>query len=251
MKKYLALTLIIIASTLSGCGVQNDGLFHQTLVAPFIFLIQYFADFFGNSYGMGIIMVTLCVRLALMPLMFYSFKKQRKVQYKTKQLKPVTDRINKNMREATTPEERQQYTQELMQLYQREGISPVNAGCLPIIIQMPILMALYFAISHNSAIASQSFLWFSLGTPNIIMAIIAAALYYVQMKVSVHYMAEETKSQMKILSVISPLMILIPSLTLPAAMPLYWATGAIIMIIQQYLSNKYFDYQEEEMITIK
>ena len=108
-------------------------------------------------------------------------------------------------------------------------------------------MALYFAISHNNAIASQSFLWFGLGTPNIVLAIIAAAMYYFQMKVSVHYMAEETKSQMKIMSVISPFMILIPSLTLPTAMPLYWATGAIIMIIQQYLSNKYFDYHEESL----
>ncbi|WP_414052066.1 membrane protein insertase YidC [Macrococcus animalis] len=247
MEKYLALTIIIIASTLGGCEVQNEGLFHKTLVKPFIFLIQYFADFFGNSYGMGIIMVTLCVKIVLMPLMFYSFKKQRKVQYKTKQLKHITERINKSIREAATPEERQQYTQELLKLYQREGISPVNSGCLPVLIQIPILMALYFAISHNNAISSQSFLWFGLGTPNIILAIIAAAMYYFQMKVSVHYMAEETKSQMKIMSVISPLMILIPSLTLPAAMPLYWATGAIIMIIQQYLSNKYFDYHEESL----
>lgn len=100
-------------------------------------------------------MVTLCVRIVLMPLMFYSFKKQRKVQYKTKQLKPVTERINKSIREAATPEERQQYTQELLKLYQREGISPVNSGCLPVLIKIPILMALYFAISHNNAIASQ------------------------------------------------------------------------------------------------
>nr|WP_232751429.1 membrane protein insertase YidC [Macrococcus caseolyticus] len=151
------------------------------------------------------------------------------------------------MREAATPEERQQYTQELLKLYQHEGISPVNSGCLPVLIKIPILMALYFAISHNNAIASQNFLWFGLGTPNIILAIIVAVMYYLQMKVSVHYMAEETKSQMKIMSVISPLMILIPSLTLPAAMPLYWATGAILMIIQQYLSNKYFDYHEESL----
>ncbi|WP_414054596.1 membrane protein insertase YidC [Macrococcus equi] len=251
MKKYFALTIIMIALLLSGCGVQNEGLFHQSLVEPFIFLIKYFAQFFGNSFGIGIILVTLCVRILLMPLMFYSFKKQRMVQYKTKKFKPETDRINKKLREATTPEERQKYTQELMALYKREGINPVNTGCLPVLIQMPILMALYFAISHNSDIAKQSFLWFSLGTPNILMGIIAAVLYYLQMKLSLRYISGEMKSQMKLMAFISPLMILIPSLTLPAAMPVYWATGAVIMIIQQYLSNKYFDYHEEELISNK
>ncbi|MGK0577906.1 membrane protein insertase YidC [Macrococcus sp. 18KM583] len=251
MKKYFALTIIMIALLLSGCGVQNEGLFHQSLVEPFIFLIKYFAQFFGNSYGIGIILVTLCVRILLMPLMFYSFKKQRMVQYKTKKFKPETDCINKKLREATTPEERQKYTQELMALYKREGINPVNSGCLPVLIQMPILMALYFAISHNSDIAKQSFLWFSLGTSNILMGIIAAALYYLQMKLSLRYISGEMKSQMKLMAFISPLMILIPSLTLPAAMPVYWATGAVTMIIQQYLSNKYFDYHEEELISNK
>lgn len=251
MKQYFALTILMTALLLSGCGVQNEGLFHHSLVEPFIFLIQYFARFFGNSYGAGIILVTLCVKILLMPLMFYSFKKQRMVQYKTKQFKPETDHINKNLREAATPEERQKYTQELMTLYKREGINPVNSGCLPILIQMPILMALYFAISHNSEIAKQSFLWFSLGMPNILMGLFAAILYYLQVKISMRYVSKEMKSQIKLMSFLSPLMILIPSLTLPAAIPIYWATGAVVMIIQQYLSNKYFDYQEEELISEK
>lgn len=251
MKKYFAVTIAIISLFLGGCGVQNEGWFHQSLVEPFIFLIQYFAQFFGNSYGIGIILVTLCVRILLMPLMFYSFKKQRKVQYKTKQFKPEIDSINKKLREATTPEERQKYTQRLMDLYKREGINPMNTGCLPVLIQMPILMALYFAIAHNSAIAKQSFLWFSLGTPNILMGIIAAVLYYLQIKLSMLYMTEEMKLQTKPMLFISPLMIFIPSLTLPAAMPVYWAAGAFIIMIQQYLSNKYFDYHEEEPLSSK
>ncbi|ULG74463.1 membrane protein insertase YidC [Macrococcus brunensis] len=245
MKKLLSLVMLFIALILSGCGVQNEGFFHQTFVEPFIFLIKYFAEFFGNSYGIGLIMVTLCVRVLMMPLMFYSFKSQRKVQYKTKKLKPEIDALNKRMREAETPEERQQMTQELMKLYSEHGISPVNKGCLPILIQMPILTALYFAISHNDELASQTFMWFSLGTPNILMALIAAGMYYLQMKLSNQYMPEEMQPQMKIMTLISPLMILMPSLTLPAAMPLYWAAGAIVMMVQQYLSNKYFDYYEE------
>ncbi|TDM15752.1 membrane protein insertase YidC [Macrococcus bovicus] len=245
MKKLLSFILVGLVFVLSGCAPQNDGLFHQLLVEPFIIFIKFFADFFDGSYGMGIILVTLCVRILMMPLMFYSFKKQRKAQFRMKKFKPEIDAINKKMKEAATPEEQNMYTRELMALHRKNGTSPINSGCLPILIQMPILTALYFAISHNDELGSQNFLWFNLGTPDMSMALIAAFLYYVQVKLSMKYLPEDTPAQMKMMTYISPLMILIPSLSLPAAMPLYWAAGAFVAMLQQYLSNRYFDYEEE------
>lgn len=257
MKKYLLGLLVVLPLFLGGCGPQDNGLFHKTLVEPFIAMIKFFAGFFDNSYGMGLIIVTLIVRFVVMPFMFYSFKKQKKTQVKMKLIRPEMDAINKKIKSATTQEEKTQYTQEMMQLYRKHDVSPVNMGCLPILIQMPILMALYFAISHNPELASQNFLWFNLGTKDLTMTIIAGAMYLVQSLLSLRYMpapdendsdmAKQMNSQMKMMVFLSPAMILFVGLNMPAALPLYWAVGAVVLILQQYLSNRYFNYHEDEL----
>lgn len=248
MKKlYTVLAFLAITLLLGGCAPQEGGMFHSTFVEPFVYLIEFFASFFNNSYGIGIIIVTLCVRLIVMPFMLRSFKGQKKMQFKMKQLKPEIDEINKKMKAAKDDQERTQYSQEMMALYKDNNVNPLNMGCLPMLIQMPILMALYFAISHNDAFASHSFAWFNLGTPDIFMALIAGALYLLQAYLSTRYLPEESNEQMKYIMYLSPIMILIVSMNTPAALPLYWSASAIVLIIQQYISNKYFNYHEEEM----
>lgn len=250
MKKlYTVLAFLAVSILLSGCAPQEGGVFYTSLVEPFIYLIKFFASFFNNSYGIGIIIVTICVRLIVMPFMLRSFKGQKKMQFKMKKIKPQMDEINKKMKSAKDEQERAQYSQEMMTLYKEHGINPLGMGCLPMIIQMPILMALYFAISHNDALASHSFAWFNLGTPNIFMALIAGALYLLQAYLSTKYLPEESNGQMKYIMYISPIMIFIVSMSTPAALPLYWSASAIVLIVQQYISNKYFNYHEDELQT--
>lgn len=250
MKKlYTVLAFLVVSILLSGCAPQEGGVFYNSLVEPFIYLIKFFASFFNNSYGIGIIIVTICVRLIVMPFMLRSFKGQKKMQFKMKKIKPQMDEINEKMKSAKNEQERAQYSQEMMALYKEHGINPLGMGCLPMIIQMPILMALYFAISHNDALASHSFAWFNLGTPNIFMALIAGALYLLQAYLSTKYLPEESNGQMKYIMYISPIMIFIVSMSTPAALPLYWSASAIVLIVQQYISNKYFNYHEDELQT--
>lgn len=250
MKKlYTVLAFLAVSILLSGCAPQEGGVFYNSLVEPFIYLIKFFASFFNNSYGIGIIIVTICVRLIVMPFMLRSFKGQKKMQFKMKKIKPQMDEINEKMKSAKDEQERAQNSQEMMALYKEHGINPLGMGCLPMIIQMPILMALYFAISHNDALASHSFAWFNLGTPNIFMALIAGALYLLQAYLSTKYLPEESNGQMKYIMYISPIMIFIVSMSTPAALPLYWSASAIVLIVQQYISNKYFNYHEDELQT--
>lgn len=250
MKKlYTFLAFLAVSILLSGCAPQEGGVFYNSLVEPFIYLIKFFASFFNNSYGIGIIIVTICVRLIVMPFMLRSFKGQKKMQFKMKKIKPQMDEINEKMKSAKDEQERAQYCQEMMALYKEHGVNPLNMGCLPMIIQMPILMALYFAISHNDALASHSFAWFNLGSPNIFMALIAGALYLLQAYLSTKYLPEESNGQMKYIMYISPIMIFIVSMSTPAALPLYWSASAIVLIIQQYISNKYFNYHEDDLQT--
>ncbi|MCY1028394.1 membrane protein insertase YidC [Mammaliicoccus sciuri] len=250
MKKlYTVLAFLAVSILLSGCAPQEGGVFYTSLVEPFIYLIKFFASFFNNSYGIGIIIVTVCVRLIVMPFMLRSFKGQKKMQFKMKKIKPQMDEINKKMKSAKDEKERAQYSQEMMALYKEHGINPLGMGCLPMIIQMPILMALYFAISHNDALSSHSFAWFNLGTPNIFMALIAGALYLLQAYLSTKYLPGESNGQMKYIMYISPIMIFIVSMSTPAALPLYWSASAIVLIVQQYISNKYFNYHEDDLQT--
>ena len=130
------------------------------------------------------------------------------------------------------PETQKKFQTETMALYQKNGVNPV-AGCLPLLIQMPILIGFYHAISRTQAISADSFLWFELGSkdPLYLLPIIAALTTFVQQKIM---MADTSgqNPQMKMMLYIMPVMIFVFALKLPAALPLYWIVGNIFMIIQ-------------------
>ena len=97
---------------------------------------------------------------------------------------------------------------------------------------MPILMGFYYAIRDSHTIATHNFLWFSLGEANIMMALIAGLIYYLQFRVSLRQMPSDQQQQMKIMGLISPMMIMFISFSAPAALPLYWSTSGLFLIIQ-------------------
>lgn len=115
-------------------------------------------------------------------------------------------------------------------------------------IQMPILIGFYYAIRGSAEIASHSFLWFSLGQPDIWLTAIAGIVYYLQFKVSLANMPKEQQKQMKIMGLLSPVMIVFVSLNAPAALPLYWAIGGSFLIVQTLIA-KYL-YKKEESIAV-
>lgn len=150
------------------------------------------------------------------------------------------------MKEAKTKEEQTQYQQEMMALYQKHGINPLNMGCLPMLIQMPIIMGLYFSILYSADVKSHEFLWFSLGSPDIVMTIIAGIVYLVQARVSLWTVPEQQKAQMKMFIYISPIMIVFISMSSMAALPLYWSVSGALLIIQTYIGRKYYSEHPEK-----
>src|SRR5699024_11314203 len=95
---------------------------------------------------------------------------------------------------------------------------------LPILLQMPVIMALFFALKYPSQggiMEYPDFLWMNLTESNIIMTIIAGLVYLVQAYVSMQFVSEEQQKQMKLFMYISPLMIVWISFISPAALPLY------------------------------
>ena len=244
MKKMKLLSMLGLAVfVLSGCqAVENkEGFFYSIFVKPMEFLLEFFGnDIFSGSYGLAIIAITVLIRLILMPIMLKNYRQQQLMKSKMDAFKPELEEVQKKMKEAKTKEEQMQYQQEMVGLYKKHGINPLNMGCLPMIIQMPIIMGLYFAILYSGEVKTHQFLWFSLGSPDVIMTIIAGLVYLVQARVSLWTVPEQQKAQMKMFIYISPIMIVFISMSSIAALPLYWSVSGALLILQTYIGRKYY-----------
>ncbi|GGJ81909.1 hypothetical protein GCM10007063_00400 [Lentibacillus kapialis] len=108
------------------------------------------------------------------------------------------------------------------------------------LIQMPILIAFYWAIRGTQEITGHQFLWFDLGETDILLTILAVVIYFAQFKVSQIGLEPQQKKQMAFIGLISPVMIGIISLNAPAALPLYWAVGGLFIIGQTLISKKIY-----------
>ncbi len=243
MKKTSLLAAFMLTSVfiLSGCqSAEEEGhFFHDYLVNPFVQLIHSLGEMLGN-YGYAIIVITLAVRLILLPLMLNSMKKQQIMREKMEVVKPEMEEIQKRLKAAKNQEEQRKIQQEMFALYQKHNINPLAMGCLPIFLQMPIWMGLFYAIRISEDIQTANFLWFELGQPDLTMALIAGVMYFFQFKVSMINVTEQQQQQMKIIGLLSPVMILVFSLTTPAALPLYWAVSGLFLIGQTWLSKKWY-----------
>lgn len=244
MKKLKLISMLgLLLMVLTGCqAVENqEGFFYNTFVRPMNWLLEFLGnDLFNGSYGLAIIAITIVIRLILMPFMLKNYRQQSKMKSKMDIVKPKMEEIQERLKAAQTKEEQMAIQQEMLTLYRENGINPLNMGCLPIIIQMPIITGLYFAILYSQDVKVHEFLWFSLGSPDILMTAIAGIVYFIQAKVSLWTVPESQKAQMKLMIYISPIMIVFISFSSMAALPLYWSVSGLILIIQTYIGRKFY-----------
>ena len=243
--KHLRLSglLVVVLLMLTGCqSVENEeGFFYDLFVKPMDSLLDFLGNsVFNGSYGLAIIAITIAIRLVLMPLMLKNYRKQAVMKTKMDIVKPKMEEIQARMKQAKTKEEQMAIQQEMLNVYREHQINPLNMGCLPIIIQMPIIMGLYFAILYSGDVKTHEFLWFNLGSPDFIMTLIAGFIYLIQAQVSLWTVPESQKQQMKWMIYISPIMIMVISFTSMAALPLYWSVGGFILIVQTYIGRKFY-----------
>ena len=241
--------LVGVLLVLTGCqSVENEeGFFYDLFVKPMDSLLDFLGNtVFNGSYGLAIITITVAIRLILMPLMLRNYRKQAVMKTKMDIVKPQMEEIQVKMKAAKTKEEQMAIQQEMLDVYREHQINPLNMGCLPIIIQMPIIMGLYFAILYSGDVKSHEFLWFNLGSPDFIMTLIAGFIYLVQAQVSLWTVPDSQKQQMKWMIYISPIMIMVISFTSMAALPLYWAVGGFILIVQTFIGRKFYSDVPEQ-----
>ncbi|WP_077303058.1 membrane protein insertase YidC [Virgibacillus pantothenticus] len=241
LKKYgvVSLTLLVL---LTGCQADGGMMGFQN---PFPPMIKYVAGLFGDDYGLSIVLITVLIRLLLMPLAFKQIKNGAKMKAKMNQMKPDMDALKqkyKNKQDAASKAEMQQ---EMMKLYQKHQFNPLSSmGCLPMLLQFPVVIAFYHAIRSSQEIATHSFLWFDLGQVDMVLPFVAAAVYFLQSRVSLIGIEEKQKKQMAIMGLISPIMIGFISFSTPAALPLYWAVSGTVLVSQTLLAKKLY-YRED------
>src|SRR5690625_1827552 len=234
--------LVGVVVLLAGCmdirepiNAESTGVWNQYFVYPMSLVIIYFADLFNDNFGLSIIIVTVIVRLLLLPLNVKQLKSSKAMQDIQPQIKELQQKYSS--KDANT---QQKLQQETMALFQKHGVNPL-AGCLPIFIQMPILIAMYHAIMRTEAIKEGSFLWFELGAadPLHILPIIAGGATFFQQKLM---MADNTavsqNPQMKMMLYVMPIMITVFAFMFLAALALYWVVGNLIMVAQTLIIRK-------------
>lgn len=254
MKKKIILFFGLLTTMvlLSGCkSAETEGaFFHDYFVYPFSYLIRTIGTTLNNNYGLAIIVITILVRLVLLPLVLNTTKKQLIMKQKMEIIKPEMEDIQKRLKAAKTKEEQVKIQQEMFELYRKHNFNPFSMGCLPMLLQIPIWMGLYYAIRLSPEISSHSFLWFNLGKTDMILAVIAAIAYYFQFQVSLYSMPAEQQQQMKFIGFLSPVMIFIASLSTSSALALYWVVSGIFLIIQTYFTKIYYQPRLEANIQL-
>lgn len=235
----LSLTLFLAACGTEPITAQSEGFWDGIVIYNFSRVIIWLSDLFGSNYGVGIILFTVLIRILLLPLTHFQTKSMRKMNEVNPQLQELREQYS-----ARDSETQAKLQEETARLYEEAGVNPYM-GCLPLLIQMPVLIALYQAISRTPQLSSGDFLWTNLGQPDpyFIWPILAAVFTLASSKLT--QMSSPTQQGGAIMTYMMPLMILFISISLPSALSLYFVVSNAFSVVQTLLLNNPFKIKRE------
>lgn len=247
MKKYKRLLLmaglVMLVFVLSACGTapiseSSTGIWDRYIVYYFAEAIKFLSV--GGNSGIGIILFTLVIRVILLPLMHFQTKSMRKTQELQPQMKALQEKYA-----SKDPETQRLFKEEQQRLYSENGVNPY-AGCLPLLVQMPIMMALYQSISRVPELKEGSFLWLNLASPDpyLILPILAAVFTFASSYLTSMSQLESNAS-LKIMNYVMPVMIFMMGLNLASGLSLYWVISNAFSVGQTLLLNNPFKIRAE------
>ncbi|ALS02394.1 hypothetical protein ATZ33_13660 [Enterococcus silesiacus] len=247
MKKYKRLLLmaglVTLVLVLSACGTapineSSTGIWDRYIVYYFAEAIKFLS--ISANTGIGIILFTLVIRIILLPLMHFQTKSMRKTQ----ELQPKLKALQKQY-SSKDPETQRLFREEQQKLYAENNVNPY-AGCLPLLIQMPIMMALYQSISRVPELKQGSFMWLNLGQPDpyLILPILAAVFTFASSYLTSMSQIESNAS-LKIMNFVMPVMIFVMGMSLASGLSLYWVVSNAFQVGQTLLINNPFKIRKE------
>lgn len=179
-----------------------------------------------GNFGLAIIGVTILMKIILLPLTL----KQDKSMKSMKKVQPELDKIKEQYKGDS-----KMLNQKTMELYQKHKVNPAG-GCLPLLVQLPILWALFGVLRGGIVPQDSTFLWMQLVQPDpfYILPVLNGVVSFVQQKV----MGSSDNPQMKNMMYMFPIMMVFISYKMPAGLQIYWLTSSLAGVIQQYLIMK-------------
>ncbi len=212
------------------------GTYFGIVAKPLFFALNYVNNNFIHNYGWSIIVVTLIINLLTLPLKLSSMKSMQK----TALVKPELERINEKYKGISMTDPRAaKKNEEVMALYKEHGINPAG-GCLPLMLQMPFLIGFYSVLSVAIEMRQASWLWVGdLSQPETL----AIRLLPVSMVVTQFLLQRMTPSagmdpQQQRIMLFMPLMFAFMFYGASSGLVLYWLTGNVFAMLQQYAYTK-------------
>ncbi len=208
--------------------VIDFGIF-AVVAKPILQLLRFIYSLVHN-WGWSIIILTIIVRLLVLPFNFYSYKSMKVMQ----KIQPEMNRIRDSFKDKKSVEDRARLNQEIMELMRRNKANPLG-GCLPMLLQLPVFIALYQVLGQSLELYRAPFiLWIhdlSLKDPFFVLPVLMGVAMFVQQKITPTTM---DPVQAKIL-LWMPVIFSVFMIGLPSGLTLYIFVSTVFGVIQQYI----------------
>jgi YidC/Oxa1 family membrane protein insertase len=223
-------------------GVIDYGSWMRYLALPLRSALIWIHGFVGN-YGWSIVLLTILINVALIPLKHHSYVSMRKMQKLAPQIKRINERYKKL--KPTDPKQ-QEKNREVMQLYKENNVSPMS-GCLPMLLMIPFFFAFYRLLMVSIELRHAPFmLWIqdlSTYDPYFVLPIAMGVTQIAVQKMSPQTSADPV--QQKIMMMM-PIMFVFILAWAPAGLVLYWFVNNLVSIGQQTLTNRMLEKKSSE-----
>jgi YidC/Oxa1 family membrane protein insertase len=209
---------------------------------PVFLALRFVHDRWVANYGIAIILLTIGLRILLFPLNQFSMVKMRKVASDMQRVQPKVKAIQAKYKKSKDPEARTKMNAETMELYKREGVNPFGgvSGCLPLLIQMPILWAFFDVLTATVELRAAPFFgWIQDLThpdPFWITPILMGVTMFVQQKMTP--MANVDPQQQRMM-LFMPVIFTVMFGSLPSGLVVYYFVNNLLGIGQQWLVNRH------------
>ncbi len=206
---------------------------------PFLYVLHFFHRVSG-SYGLDIILLTVLIKILMAPLTHKSYASMKQMQ----KLQPQMERLKERY-----SDDKEKLNKEIMELYKRNGVNPLG-GCLPMVLQFPVFIGLYNALSTPIELRHAPFMWIKdlsrpdwqslpfnvgdwhLGIP-ILTILMGASMFLQQWMTPTAGDPNQRKMMM-----LMPLMFTFMFVSFPAGLTVYWLVNNLLTIGQQYWINR-------------
>jgi YidC/Oxa1 family membrane protein insertase len=229
------------ANTINGQpnGADLSGLidwgFFSIIAKPLFAWLKWTNEHWVSNWGWDIIILTLIINAAMLPLRLYQMKSALEMQRIQPQIQAIQAKYKKYpMRDPR----RAEMNQEVSALYREHKVNPAS-GCLPLLVQMPFLWAFYRMLSEAIELRQATFYWLrDLSAPDhmLVLPVLIVSSTWLMQRMTPQ--AGISKEQQRMMNIMMPLMLGFFSWSVASGLGLYWVVGTLVGMLQQWVMNR-------------